>query len=736
MKGQLTLFADSSVTTINRESNINIKTDNFQFSIVTKKRVLRLFGPQKDLEVWRQHIISQIYLLKHSEQVESLLSKLFPFGEKIKFFLLADMLSEAWSSSVEPICDILYLLGFDAEQTISKSLFRLFLQRFQPWSNEKRYWNLNTVHQLFRRPWFSGWEHSQINRVRFENSAPGTFTIRFSHTLIHCFALIIKNKTGITSFRISFENDNFILDGNLSFTSLDDLIKVQSDQMPDSIYFINNPSGNAATLDLRFSLNDSSYIETLSTWKPLPEPTEIKRPLENLKFRYSHAPVNKSTLDSSNHNSNVFDLDNLNSTYTKSGLPVWRKTDIGIDKRSEITNLQNYLRSGSNKNITGINEKQLNQPMLLPLTDDQIEDFKFDVTISVIDIDFDSDSDSIPPPPPSEEEETNQKPKTDFTTSFSLFSNEKYFQQDNPFDSCKLPNEIKNETSHTYITADNHNTTSHINFSDAIIKEFLGKGGSSTVVHRAYLDGLSCAVKILDTTTCYEHEIEIFQNEIKLMKSLKNCPNIVKYLHDDFKDNSYRLFMEFFPMTLQDIIIQQRAIGIGFSTNDIIFICVEVLKSIKFLHERNPPIAHRDVKAGNIFLGIDLNNKPFDVKLGDLGVSKEGDLFNTLIGTPNFMAPEISNHLYDEENVNLGYGASVDIFAFGFCIYQMVTLKDPFEEYEDPILQIHSGLTLSLPDETEPLISKIFNDCTQLRPDLRPKASQLLEILEEEKEKN
>lgn len=45
------------------------------------------------------------------------------------------------------------------------------------------------------------------------------------------------------------------------------------------------------------------------------------------------------------------------------------------------------------------------------------------------------------------------------------------------------------------------------------------------------------------------------------------------------------------------------------------------------------------------------------------------------IGTPEFMAPEIY-----EEN----YGASCDIYSFGMCVLEMVTLKTPYHECANP----------------------------------------------------
>lgn len=54
------------------------------------------------------------------------------------------------------------------------------------------------------------------------------------------------------------------------------------------------------------------------------------------------------------------------------------------------------------------------------------------------------------------------------------------------------------------------------------------------------------------------------------------------------------------------------------------------------------------------------------------------------LGTPEFMAPE----LYDEE-----YNELVDIYSFGLCLLEMVTLEYPYSECKNPA-QIYRKVTL------------------------------------------
>lgn len=55
------------------------------------------------------------------------------------------------------------------------------------------------------------------------------------------------------------------------------------------------------------------------------------------------------------------------------------------------------------------------------------------------------------------------------------------------------------------------------------------------------------------------------------------------------------------------------------------------------------PIAHRDIKPGNILVQT---RQPLFVKLADFGISKQASLLHTFCGTPVHMAPEKSSRRY------------------------------------------------------------------------------------------
>ena len=93
---------------------------------------------------------------------------------------------------------------------------------------------------------------------------------------------------------------------------------------------------------------------------------------------------------------------------------------------------------------------------------------------------------------------------------------------------------------------------------------------------------------------------------------------------------------------------------------------------------------------------------------------------NSVIGTPEFMAPE----LYEED-----YNEMVDIYSFGMCLLEMATREIPYSEC-DSVAKIYKKVTSGIRPEslskvTDPEV-KAFIEKSLGQPRARPSASELL----------
>lgn len=111
------------------------------------------------------------------------------------------------------------------------------------------------------------------------------------------------------------------------------------------------------------------------------------------------------------------------------------------------------------------------------------------------------------------------------------------------------------------------------------------------------------------------------------------------------------------------------------------------------------------------------------MKIGDLGLAKIVDKnhsAHSLLGTPEFMAPE----LYDEDYTEL-----VDIYSFGMCLLEMVTLELPYSECEN-VVKIYKKVTSGVRPEAMKKVKdpemKAFIEKCLAQPRARPSAAELL----------
>ncbi|KAM9429308.1 protein kinase C zeta type-like [Salvelinus alpinus] len=103
-----------------------------------------------------------------------------------------------------------------------------------------------------------------------------------------------------------------------------------------------------------------------------------------------------------------------------------------------------------------------------------------------------------------------------------------------------------------------------------------------------------------------------------------------------------------------------------------LFYAAEICIALNFLHENG--IIYRDLKLDNVLLDHEGH-----IKLTDYGMCKEGirpgDTTSTFCGTPNYIGPEI---LRGED-----YGFSVDWWALGVLMFEMMAGRSPFDIITD-----------------------------------------------------
>lgn len=110
-------------------------------------------------------------------------------------------------------------------------------------------------------------------------------------------------------------------------------------------------------------------------------------------------------------------------------------------------------------------------------------------------------------------------------------------------------------------------------------------------------------------------------------------------------------------------------------------VAFDISAALKFLHGKS--IIYRDIKPEN--LGFDIRG---DIKLFDLGLVKElsaknkkkdGNYKLSMAGTPRYMAPEVGKRLR--------YNLSADVYSFSVLLWEIITMRQPLEEFTYSRLQ-------------------------------------------------
>lgn len=213
-------------------------------------------------------------------------------------------------------------------------------------------------------------------------------------------------------------------------------------------------------------------------------------------------------------------------------------------------------------------------------------------------------------------------------------------------------------------------------------------------------------------------EKERTKQEVRVLQHLDH-QNIVLYEASFSTSTHCHIIMEYCKNGSVEALILRRN-GSLLQPEVILEWMVELLSAVNYLHSKK--IIHRDIKTSNIFL-----SEKNHVKLGDFGVCKQcrgGPRMKaeTLLGTPQYMAPELcEGEPYDEKT---------DIWSLGVVFYELCTLRLPFEAAN--VLGLIQQVTSDNPIDPIPSVfdgrfQDVISQMLQRDPKRRSSAQQLLE---------
>jgi focal adhesion kinase 2 len=254
------------------------------------------------------------------------------------------------------------------------------------------------------------------------------------------------------------------------------------------------------------------------------------------------------------------------------------------------------------------------------------------------------------------------------------------------------------------------------------LTQVLGKGASSSVAEYL-LEGQKVAVKVFKMNTYRVDYDAMYEDELKNLRSLDH-PHVIK-LVGVLSGSRYKgLILELASRgTLNEYL--QKNEGPSRDHQLLDRANLQVATGLVYLHSLR--IIHKDIKSGNIVFDEQMNAKIIDLGLS-VRLPEGKDVYTSGFTEGSFYwgAPEMNKRRFT---------TAFDIYSWAITYFE--TQMEMNQEYglgagkpqvDDKDQKNIPAMPSRMSDETRVMLLKCWN----LKPELRPKATEIVEILEKE----
>jgi serine/threonine protein kinase len=208
-------------------------------------------------------------------------------------------------------------------------------------------------------------------------------------------------------------------------------------------------------------------------------------------------------------------------------------------------------------------------------------------------------------------------------------------------------------------------------------------------------------------------QIDAFEREAATLKTLSH-PAIPRFIRNFSEGDGVGLRLYLASEFIEGESLAARIARQPFSESELLELARQVLKVLAYLHDRTPPVIHRDIKPDNILLQP--NGKLVVVDFGSArGITGPRTYRSTLVGTFGYMPLEQLGGTVDRTS---------DLYALGATLVHAASGKPPSQLLGDEY-------GLRVPEQVPLMLRPVVERMLRLRPDARfPNAAVVLQALD------
>ncbi|KAF2073404.1 hypothetical protein CYY_005283 [Polysphondylium violaceum] len=262
--------------------------------------------------------------------------------------------------------------------------------------------------------------------------------------------------------------------------------------------------------------------------------------------------------------------------------------------------------------------------------------------------------------------------------------------------------------------------------------EYIKRIGSGTYskVYKGKYQNKFVAIKTMRGSNMTTEQIEGFKKECDILSTIQS-PHLISFYGSCIEESQLSMVVEYCSKgTLYKVLNNPL---LDFDWDKFFKWTIQIVEGVKYLHNMNPPVVHRDLKTLNILISSEWNAKICDFGLTRTMTMTNVSTLGTLRGTMAYTAPEIYEGLL--------FNTRSDVYSLGIIFWETVnrcfsgSYLKPFHDH--PISLDIQIIILTSRNKIRPILNQHWPEelrhliawCWDEVPDKRPNCNEVYDYL-------